>query len=841
MYSELIYTRCGEGIDILRNGNTIKSSGFKVFACSSELTTKKDEDLQFLNVTAQCKFPYTEPAFMDDAYMYTVPDIGNKYFLDFHPIPVDRNAEGNYSHRSGNFINQVFIGSFVNTYPYVLFGNSSVWDAKEKGEAYYYENSPAQLPLREDFVVDTGSVSFDDISAFISVGRRETLKKAIAFIISQYSLAPEERKFLVIKDENSSNIELWIAAIESAFSPRMASGLSFATRLDKFVNTNRYTVNIEGRYQPQMNLQNPNQKMRLRAMIVGVDERDRTNASAVRALPNSPFVVLDGKNKTMSSDFDTTNAYFQIATAFNDVQRSFCSEYMQMFELAAPTEAVFKLYSAYSSIAGFYKNNRLEELITAISILKQFRLVRTVFLENLYGYVKKHIPEFLVQDPGAAFTIMEWLRIQAPVVGDTTFSTDFVNLICQTYANCIYLTPQNESTAVFHNTIKKSGYVNLAMDHFVSHDVFSAYQNVIQAYTPNDWISFLNIYLDVLGRIRVFVDSVNVILPASVRALIVVNDQNNALKIVSQFYSIYPDRTANILLLEAGRATDKNYAGLLVLLMCKSIPPIFASDKNLECFLDDLYSNNLADTIPSVLLLKARSLNKANEMESFYYWLTHNERFKYIDLSKFFSILDQKLSISDKSYNNIAYYIQKDKPQTITCIKSAHLVALYTLGNQSLNIELVAMLDRLIAQGVPSIEDGMYADKFITTVLSRSMPVEALKLVLSATVKSQFYLEKLAKEVALRTENTLIFRSFFIAAAQVNSEGLFKSLVSEYAKNRHSPKILEQISKTIGTGEGAGYLGMIEKEVRQIFDNSKKESLFGKLGKKISRDSSSDK
>lgn len=49
---------------------------------------------------------------------------------------------------------------------------------------------------------------------------------AIAFIISQYSLPPEERKFLVIKDENSKLIEFWVAAIESAFSPRMAAGLS---------------------------------------------------------------------------------------------------------------------------------------------------------------------------------------------------------------------------------------------------------------------------------------------------------------------------------------------------------------------------------------------------------------------------------------------------------------------------------------------------------------------------------------------------------------------------------------------------------------------------------------
>lgn len=152
-----------------------------------------------------------------------------------------------------------------------------------------------------------GYINFDDIAAFVAEGRREALIGAIAFIVTQYSLPPEERKFLVIRDENSKLIELWIAAIESAFSPRMAAGLSFATRLDKFANANKYTVNLSGQYQTQINLQSPNQKLRFRAMIVGVDERDRTNAAAAKALANSPYVVLDGKTKTLSVNVDTSN------------------------------------------------------------------------------------------------------------------------------------------------------------------------------------------------------------------------------------------------------------------------------------------------------------------------------------------------------------------------------------------------------------------------------------------------------------------------------------------------------------------------------------------------------
>lgn len=63
MYSELIYTRCGEGIDILRGRNPIKNSGFKVFSCSENVTEAGFTDLPFLYATAQSKEPYADPQF----------------------------------------------------------------------------------------------------------------------------------------------------------------------------------------------------------------------------------------------------------------------------------------------------------------------------------------------------------------------------------------------------------------------------------------------------------------------------------------------------------------------------------------------------------------------------------------------------------------------------------------------------------------------------------------------------------------------------------------------------------------------------------------------------------
>ena len=118
---------------------------------------------------------------MDDAYLYFVPDIGHRYFLNFHPIQFDREATGDYAHRPGNFINQVFIGSFEDFYPYEAFGNKTLWNAQKRGEAWYYENQPTPLPTRHDLSDSIGNICLDDIASFISAGRRDTLKRCEAF------------------------------------------------------------------------------------------------------------------------------------------------------------------------------------------------------------------------------------------------------------------------------------------------------------------------------------------------------------------------------------------------------------------------------------------------------------------------------------------------------------------------------------------------------------------------------------------------------------------------------------------------------------------------------------
>ena len=53
MYSELIYTRCRQGIDILKSGRPILSDGFKVYSCSEDILDGDVADLPLLFNMAQ--------------------------------------------------------------------------------------------------------------------------------------------------------------------------------------------------------------------------------------------------------------------------------------------------------------------------------------------------------------------------------------------------------------------------------------------------------------------------------------------------------------------------------------------------------------------------------------------------------------------------------------------------------------------------------------------------------------------------------------------------------------------------------------------------------------------
>jgi len=347
MFYELIYTRCKHGFDILRGGQAVTGEGYKVYACTPQLIDEKNLDLNFLANAVQTKQSYSDPDFMDDAYLYFAPDFRSGFMIDFHPVIYDKNAEGNYSHRPGNFLNHVLIGDYSEKYPFELFKNKKIWNAREKNEAYYYETDPSDLCEHGEINNYKSYYTFEDIKAFVADGRVEALAKTVSFLITQFEKKPENRKYLVIKDESSENIEKWIAAVECAFSPRIAAAIPFATRMDNFITANRYTINQTGKFVLNINLQDPKQKKRFRAMIIGVDTRDKSNNKTENPPAGSPFVLLNGIDKKALFEADISNNFFRLITSFTDEHKYFCRVFLQKQNINSPDKKIFNLYKIF--------------------------------------------------------------------------------------------------------------------------------------------------------------------------------------------------------------------------------------------------------------------------------------------------------------------------------------------------------------------------------------------------------------------------------------------------------------------------------------------------------------
>lgn len=840
MYSELIYTRCGEGIDILRGRNPIKNSGFKVFSCSENVTEAGFTDLPFLYAIAQSKEPYADPSFMDDAYLFVVPDLGGKYLLNFHPIPFDRTATGDYSHRPGNFINQIIIGQFDDVYPYELFGNETVWDAQKRGEAFYYENSPAPLAQRDDLGETIGYINFDDIAAFVAGGRRDVLMNAIAFIISQYSLPPEERKFLVIKDENSKLIEFWVAAIESAFSPRMAAGLSFATRLDKFANANKYTVNLSGQYQTQINLQSPNQKLRFRAMIVGVDERDRTNVAAAKALANSPYVVLDGKTKTLSVNVDISNPYYRYVTTYDEGHEYLCRQFMQMVDVASPSGDVLKLYSAFVNLSRYSSSKQLKDLLASLNVLRQYKLKKTSDLERLYRKIKQDIPRFVKEDAVSSFAVMSWLERTAAVVGDDSVKETFKDVICRLYADNIYMRSQAESTMDLHNAIKMSAFAQSASKHIISRTTVDTYANAIKAYKPADWVSFTEFFVEALKIYGGgFPESVNLLLPHSINALYHARDGQNAVRVASLYATLNQGQTVDIILTDASLATDQYYIAFLVKLVCRIAPETISTENNLTRLYRQLQQFNLGNHFPAVLAYKAQTLVLAQDMERFLDWIQSNRDLKGIDLTSVIRFFDKNIVLSDKTAGRLASRIQGCKTEGVACINSAHIYVLDALDDRKMVDSLIPLLNSMIAQGFPSIKDETYAHRLVNKLYSSKLPEGVFATVVSAASNSPYYSALIAEE-AMRyvgTRQDSIIGELINTAVQTNSRTLFDAIVNACADIKQFDKGMSAIRGTLRSKAAQQYFALVEKDARSLHDQKKEPSLISRL---FSRGSSND-
>jgi len=830
MFNELIYTRCRQGMDITQKGRQISGDGYKVYSCSPLIMEEGAVDLPLLANAAQTKQPYTDPDFMDDAYLFYVPDSGKSFFMNFHPIHFDANAPGDYAHRPGNFVNHALIGDFSQAYPYKMFQDDGVWNAKTKGEAYYYENPPADagLPVRGDIIEPPGYYKFDEIGAFIADGRQEALKKAVAFLIAQYKEEPEKRKFLVIKDDSSKNIELWIAAIECAFSPRIASVISFATRMDKFANTNRYTVK-NGVYQPQINLQDPNHKQRYRAMIVGVDERDKTNASASRPIANSPFVLLDGKQKQAAFEADTSNSYYRFIVKFDEEHQKFCGEFLQAFDVLKPDAKIYELYDIFAALNKPSLPD-IRTLADALERLNKYKAANSGIFRDIYNRVNTDISQFMQKDFSSALNIIDWLLTASQVTGDTGAQQNLTDMVCNAFAGIIFGKFDNAAKRSYWTQIQRTGFASSVAR--VMTDMEKIKNNSSNLNTPADRAAFVSIYLDCASLIGgIDQQNLKIIIRFGIRICQQNNDTNTLNEIVSSLSRVKTINSQDFLL-SLANDKDNEFNEFVIKYIIDRDAAILASDNSLWSFCKKLNDAGLGHLAGLALMKRVNSLNKPSEIERFIENISGMNFISAEALAKLFESIDSRMSVSEDNMPKLVILLQAKKPQGAKCINSAHLFALNILSGSRRKQSLIDELKDLKSQGFPTITDKNYIDELVEYSLKVNLADEEQAFILDILFHApreyfSAYINKLASTAAKHKDkwNALIKYALKSGNKQIEND-----IVQALVDSRQNKKSLLALSDLLKDENSIRCFDIIADKVLDIVSSQN-----GKPNKKDER------
>ena len=839
MFYELIYTRCRQGIDILKKGQSISSDGYKVYACTPEIMDEGALDLSYFSNTVQTKQSYSDPDFMDDAYIYCVPDKGKSFLMNFHPVPFDKDAKGDYSHRPGNFVNHALVGDFSEYYPFEMFKDGKIWNAQKNGEAYYYENIPSLLPVRSDEAVmdPPGEYSFDEIGSFIADGRKEALVKTVSFLISQYNMEPEKRKYLVIRDESSRNIELWVAAIECAFSPKMAASIPFATRMDKFLNVNRYTVKF-GLYQIQMNLQDPNHKQRYRAMIVGVDERDKANINAVRPLANSPFVLLDGKQKQAMFESDISNKYYQLITKFDDEHLQFCREFLQTFGSPVPTIDIYDLFDIYMS------SNKLSipdarTLIGILNRIKKYKASNTSMLRNMYKRINGDIAKYLQEDFSSTLNIINWLQENAKIVGDVDAKQHLTENVCAMFKNILFGKTDNNIKRTYWTHIKSTEFIQNIARVITNNNTIKDNEQNLSIFSPVDYVTFFSIYLDSLSFIgSVEKEDLKSLIKLGISICFRKGDIKSLNEIISDLSKRKIINTRDFLLASVN-GENKGLGEFIIKYLIDFDSSIIASNDSMLSFCKILNKNTLEHLIVSVLLKRANLLGRPSDMELFIKAIQDMAFIKEKALLEVFESIDSKISISANDLSSLAELLQMNKPKNAVCKNSAHIYALKIIKNYSSEQGFIDAFKSLNEQRFPTITNDSYINTLVDNIIKLELSEKGYSFVLDILSNAPMgyfsaYVKKVLSVAAKHKEkwNFLII----YAVKSINSGRLnviSDSIVQAIVDSKQNAESLSVLGLLIKDKEGLKYYNSLAEKALEIIASQKQHSGIGKLFNKF--------
>ena len=713
MFYDLIYTRCRHGVDILRSGQAVLSDGFKVYACSSAIYKENIADLQLLMNSVQKKQSFSEPDFMDDAYLYAVPDKGLKILNAFHPVPYDLSVTGDFAKRPGMYLNHSILGDFDALYPFEVFRNSSVWNAQENNEAYYYEQEPADITPRE-LNVSEPWYNFSKIGSFIRDGRQEALKQAVAFIIEQYALPIEDRKYLVIKDETSENIELWISAIELAFSPKIAAGISFATRMDKYATTNIYYVNDDGIFSQKQQSADDNHA-RLRASIVGVVAKDKANT--VRTADGTQFVVLDGEKKEALFEYATSELYFTIISSFDDMHKRFSREFLQSFDLTSPSENIKKLAESYDVLCGSSFGTP-SEYSKALGTMSNYNFSVTSVMKEIYDNVNERLDQFIKSSLEKSLPILNWVGKTASLMGDNEAKERITNIIIDNAEAVFFTEYKKGGLGDFWESVKNGPFLSDLAKLLNDEQKMDEHSETIRRYDGVDAAKFVEIYCSVCrDQIEMGDEDAKMIISRCVAAC----NKQMASKYLESMVGTLGDilkTKSYTFMIESVKKYEPESVDTITNYIVKNDKVGRGSLDDAMAICQALYSCDMDSHSLTIMRRYIENAKDPMELNLLASRAGHADCFNDLTQRRIFEMLDEKVDVTNSESDIFASSIQSNKPDGAICTNSAHLMALDALGNIGKGESLKSSLEPYVKQEFPSISKRVYVSRFVSSALN---------------------------------------------------------------------------------------------------------------------------
>ena len=829
MFYEAIYTRCRKGIDIMTGAERI-NDGNKVYSCSNELLGEGFVDKKYFSKEIAKSQSFREPDFMDDAYLYYTPMVGNNFIINFHPFKFDPTIEARFANRGG-IINQGIVGDFSDIYPFELFRDKNVWYAQERGQAFYYTTDPTPLPARDDIKSPSGVYSIDDIKAFVQDGRREALKSAIAFIIKAFSDGNASNQCLLISDESTTNIELWIAAIEYGFSPRLAANISFATRMDQFVNNNRIK---QGETAPcSVNCISDELKSKFRAMIIGVVSSDRQNTPLIRSAQNYGFALLDGIQKKAMFDADTSNKYFDFVTMYDDAHTAFCREFLQTFGLGSPSQELFKLLQYYLMLSD--DTISVSNYIKVIRNITHLSIHQTRTLKGLYSQANNMLDVCLKEDFSGAMSVMDWISKAATVLKDEAVTSRLYNTVCDSFDKVLYDEEAYEETQNLWKMVRASGFLKAVSERVTDANNIAAHKSDIAMASPNKAIQIAEIYAET-SKINSNADTNTAKQMAAYCAVSCSNSKDE--KAIHRLIEVFSNRFGPEkydFWLDVVKSCETGTAVFTLENLLASMSNTLSSEHELELFCELLSKKGFHSVIPMAIKQSFSSMGTCRDVERFF---TNKKLLSFIkpeDMSKVLKYADDRIGV-DSSALRVAQYIQENRPERVAYSNSAHILGLDAISNKRKKEELTDILPVYIKQRFPSVTNERYINDLVVAITRAKLSEKELVYILKCIVpQTDTYFKAFLIETNMSiSKNSDLWSLAISVASKTKDEDVRKKAIAVITDTlvecNQSAKAINKLDDFVDDDAYSFYKVAAQKALK-ILDTQPKKGLFGMFKK----------